>query len=191
MSARHTTHSNVIDINLLPRSMRPREVSARTLVIAAALTIAVTALLPMIMTAHNERSLAADIEARAEATDRALQARQVDLTAHRALSEQLAQAQSKLAQIDARRAKLAGGKRPLVDDLRALLAASAAVPGIRIESVGAGTGGLRVDGVAPAPLDALAFSQSLTRVAGFPNAVLSTFAPAAAGAGSFTIAVQR
>jgi hypothetical protein len=51
--------------------------------------------------------------------------------------------------------------------------------------------GLLVEGVAPGPLEAIAYASKLVEPGGFPSARLVSFAPGASGGGEFAIEVTR
>jgi hypothetical protein len=192
MSENTLSSATIIDVNLLPRSRRPAEVSPKLVVAAVALAVAIIGLVPLSMRASNARADAAAVQQRADGAEAQLASLQVDLTRVRALRTQIDEANTKRESIEADLAAMRGGTRPLGDDLArfwSIRAQNANVAITRVES--AGEGSLSVVGRAPGPLDAVAYAQDLEASGEFPSARMVSFAPAADGAGEFTIVVMR
>jgi hypothetical protein len=184
--------ATIIDVNLLPRSRRPAEVSPKLLVGSAALAIAILGLVPLSLHASNAREDAAAAQQRAEGAEQQLASLQVDLTQVRTLRTQIDGANTRRAAIEAELAAIRGGTRPLGEDLARFWSIglkSANVVLTRVEP--AAEGSLSVIGSAPGPLDAVAYAQNLEASGEFPSARMVSFAPAADGAGEFTIVVTR
>ncbi len=183
--------SAIIDINLLPRARRPAEVSPQAVAASFALAIAVIGLIPVSIRAANVRDDASATQQRAEGAELQVRSLQVDLARVRALRVRLDEATKQRQAIEEELAALRGGTRPLGDDLARLWAPLPAQPGVSIKRVATAAGGLTITGGAPGPLEAIAYAQALASESAFPAARMVSFAPAASGAGEFTVEVTR
>lgn len=181
----------IIDINLLPKSRRPAEVSPQLVLVALAMAIAIIGLVPVSLRAASARDDASAMQQRAEGAEAQVQALQVDLTQVRALRLQIEETHKKREAIEAEQAALSGGARPLGDDLARFWAPLGQHPGVVIKRVVTAAGGLSIAGNAPGPLEAIAYAQALEQDAAFPSARMVSFAPGATGAGEFTVEVTR
>jgi hypothetical protein len=182
----------IIDMNVLPRDRRPVEFAPIAAVALVVLLACVGAMIPLALKLHDARASAAAIEAQANDAQRGVQALQLKLARQRGLSGELEAAKTKLAALDAQRAGLQGGNRPLQQDLTMLFGYGAFLPaGVRVTAVTGTDGTFTVDGVAPGPLDAIAYASTLVESGGFPAARMASFAPAAKSGGQFSIEVTR
>jgi hypothetical protein len=181
----------IIDINLLPRARRPAEVSPRAVAASFVLAIAIIALIPVSIRAAGVRDDASAMQQRAAGAESQVRSLQVDLARVRALRVQIDEATTQREAIEDELAALRGGTRPLGDDLARLWGPLPGQPGVGIKRIATAAAGLTVTGGAPGPLEAIAYAQALASDSGFPDARMVSFAPAAGGAGEFTIEVTR
>jgi hypothetical protein len=180
----------IVDLNLLPLALRPARVPAIVVPLAAALFLAVIAIAPLAFIEHHARQHADTIEQQANGAQQSLESIQLVVSRHRALQAQIDATQAKTSALRTVRERLQGGKRPLADDLAHLLDATVVQPGARIVTVTGTDTGMRVEGTAAGPLDAIAYADNLMRKGGFPSARMASYAPGKAG-GQFTIEVTR
>lgn len=181
----------IVELNLLPKTQRPTEVSARAIAFGAAIAVAIAALVPLSLQAHGARADASAMQERAAAAEAGLHGVQVDLARQRALRSELDQAKADLASATDVREQMQGGTRPLHDDFRWLYGLGFLTDGMKITAVTGTADGFRVDGAAPGPLDAIAYAGKLATTGGFPGARVSAFTPAAKDGGQFTVEVTR
>ncbi len=184
--------SRIIDINLLPRDQRPLEVAPAAAAVVFALLLCVAALVPLAFRAHDARDAAATMQGQADDATNGVRSIQLNLTRQRALRNELESTKATLAHLELQQEQLQGGKRPLKDDLTMLFGYGAFLPPrVRVTAISGADGALKVDGVAPGPLEAIAYADTLVKSGGFASARLSSYAPAAKDAGQFTIEVAR
>ena len=181
----------IIDINLLPRARRPAEVSSRTIAASFALAIAIIGLIPVSLRAASVGDDASAMQQRAGGAESQVASLQVDLARVRALRVRIDEARMQQQAIEEELAALRGGTRPLGDDLARLWSQLAGHPDVSIKRIATAANGLTVSGGAPGPLEAIGYAQALGSGGGFPGARMVSFAPAASGAGEFTIEVTR
>lgn len=182
----------IIDINLLPREQRPLEVAPAAAAVVVVLLLCVVAMVPLAFRAHDARDAAAAMDAQADDASDAVRSLQLTLTRQRALRNELEGAKATLAHLQQQQEQLQGGTRPLKDDLTMLFGyGSFLPPRVRVTAISGTDGALKVDGVAPGPLEAIAYADTLVKSGGFASARLSSYAPAAKDAGQFTIEVAR
>lgn len=184
------TRSAILDLNLLPASKRPADVSPLAAVFGVFVAVAVVGLIPLSLRANDARDQAAAVTREADAADAQVRSLQVDLSRIRALRIELEQTRAEQQVLDEELAALRGGRRPLGDDLGALWDAAATQPQVSIQRVSGALDGLIVTGLAPGPLEAIAYADALSEDGPFAEARLATFAPGAGG-GGFTIEVTR
>lgn len=182
----------IIDINLLPSERRPVEVSVAAVAVAVVLLLCIVAMMPLAFRVHDARSSASAMEQQAADAERGVKALQLNLTRQRGLSGELETSKAKLAKLQAEREAMQGGKRPLQDDLTMLFGFGAFLPpGVRVTSITGAAHALKVDGIAPGPLDAISYADRLVKSGGFASAHLSSFAPGTKDGGQFTVEVAR
>jgi len=184
------TSTPVIDMNLLPEGTRPVQFSpaAALIVIGIAVILAISAPLALRLADARARADAAGQQARD--AERGLHGVQVDLAEHRALLAQLEDTQQRFESLRDERRRLQGGVRPLAEDLATVLRADLQPPGGTLATVSGEGSGLKVEGTAGDPLDAIAFADRLVRSGGFASATLLSFAPGGSS-GKFVIQVTR
>ena len=180
----------IVDLNLLPANQRPAQVSLAMAVVVVGLIVAIFAIAPLALRLGREKDRASAASQQANAAEQGLHGVQVDLAQHNALQNELAATRSKLDAFHTERAQFQGGGRSLVDDLTQLARPDRLPAGARLKTVAGTDTGLRVEGTAPGPLDAIAYADQLTKDAGFSGARLISFAPAGLG-GQFVIEVTR
>jgi hypothetical protein len=180
----------IVDINLLPASLRPTELTPKAGAITAALIVLIAALFPAGFLAAEQRDRADGTEARAAVAEDELAGRQVSIARERTARVALDDAQARLAVLEGERARLQGGRRPLATDIALIWGAASAPPDARVTAVTGTQTGLRVDGRADDPLAAIAFAEQLVAAGGFARAQMVAFVPGAAG-GQFSIEVTR
>ncbi len=184
--------SRVIDMNLLPRDRRPLDVAPVAALAVFALLLCVLAMVPLALRVHDARSSASAMEQQADDADRGVKALQFNLTRQRGLRGELDDAKAKLAKLQSEQQAFQGGARPLKDDLTSLFGFGAFLPkGVRVTAISGADRTLKVDGVAPGPLDAIAYADKLVNSGGFSAAHMTSFAPGAKDAGQFSIEVSR
>jgi hypothetical protein len=186
----NTSQRRIVDINLLPRDRRPLELSPVAAVFVAAFVIMLAALVPMSLHARSAQSDAAAAKDRAETSEAQLRDVQVGIASRRALSLELQQVNDRLAVLQESREQLQGGSRPLYDDLIWLWGLGFLTDGMRVTTVTGTADGFRVDGVAPGPLDAIAYADKLKSDGAYPSARVASFTPAQKD-GVFTVEVTR
>ena len=180
----------VIDINMLPPAHRPQEISGVGMAIGALVIVAMIALVPAAYRLSAARASADAAEDRARVAEESLHDVQIDLAAHRGLEGELQETQRQLDALQARREEMQGGARPLSEDLAIVFDPALTPPGARVAAVSGTKTGLRIEGTAPGPLDAIAFAQRLADEGVFASAQMASYAPGAAG-GQFTIEAER
>jgi hypothetical protein len=181
--------SAIIDINLLPRSRRPLEVSPAAAAAVALLCLAVIGVAPVSLRGGEMRDRAAVAEQRADRAETEVRSLQVDLARVRALRIAIDEQRAQIEAIEARLAALRGGARPLGTDLAAIWQLSAQP--ITVARIASTATGLSITGGAPGPLDAIAYARALGDDGGFTSARMVSFSPAAAGGGQFVVEVTR
>lgn len=180
----------IVDANLLPRELRPAEVSPITVAFAAGLLLAVLSMVPLAYMQHDAKSNSSAISQQAHDAEQSVHDIELAVIRKRSLQTQLDDANAKIAALRTTREQLQGGKRPLGTDVTKVLDPAALPPGARIVSVSGTDHGLRIDGVATGPLDAISYAEKLSHDAGFTSARMVSFAPGSAG-GQFTVEVGR
>jgi len=185
-----TADDGVVEINLLPQDLRPANITPLGIVTALAVGVVAFSLVPLAMHERDVKERADAAEVRAEFAERDVRGVQFQIAQQRGLQGEIAAARAELERVDATLAALQGGRRPLADDLLRLWDPAVLPAGAAITALEGRDGGLVLTGTARDPLDALAYADALSR-AGFAPAHLTRFAPAASGAGQFTIEVQR
>jgi hypothetical protein len=184
--------SSVIDMNLLPHDRRPLEVAPAAALALVVLLLCVLAMVPLALRVHDARSSASAMENQADDAERGVKALQFNLTRQRGLRGELDGAKAKLARLQKDQQAFQGGTRPLKDDLTSLFGFGAFLPkGVRVTAVSGTDRALKVDGVAPGPLDAIAYAEKLVKSGGFSAAHMTSFAPGAKDAGQFSLEVSR
>ncbi len=180
----------VIDINLLPARHRPQEISGAGVAIGAFVIVAMIALVPLAFRLSSARANADAEMDRARIAEQSLRDVQIDLAAHRGLEAELQDTQSQLDALESQREDMQGGTRPLADDLVIVFNPAFTPPGARVTGVSGTKTGLRIEGTAAGPLDAIAFAQRLSGDGAFASSQMVSYAPGAAG-GQFAIEVER
>ncbi len=180
----------IVDINLLPRGVRPADVTPLAVLLGVAVLVAVLATVPLAFVAHDARQDAAQLERQATEAERGLHGIQLSADQKYTLQAQLTETNAQIKVLQTARERLQGGKRSLSEDLSALIAPGVVPPGTRLASVSGTDTGMRIDGAAAGPLDAIAYANKLAHAGGFPAARMSSFAPGHDG-GQFTIEVTR
>ena len=188
---RDTSKPRIVDLNLLPGSLRPARISAAAIAAAAVISLAIVALVPLGIIAHEERGHADRVEAQADSAAMSVRELQQRLGGRRSLQAQLDETNVRLAALREQREAKQDGARSLGGDLGALFSPEVSVPGARITAVTPINRGLRIDGVAPGPLDAVALAAKLTASGGFASARLASFVPGGADGGQFSIEAGR
>jgi hypothetical protein len=186
-----TSTRGIIDVNLLPRDQRPRDVAPLAIAIGVAVILAIAVLVPLGVRAHDARSHPDAAEHAPTQSDAGLHALQVRIAGQRGLEAQLVESQAQLAALRTEQAHLQGGGRPLVDDLAQLWGWGYAPAGTLITSVSGTDRGFRVDGTSPDALAAIAFADALAKRGGFAMARTASFTPGGNGGGQFSIEVVR
>lgn len=182
----------ILDINLLPRDRRPAEASFLVVGAMIALVLCVVAMVPFAFNVHEARNSASAMEAQAEDAELGVDALQLTLARQRGLRIELELAKAKLAALRDERTGLQGSVRPLKDDLTMLFGFGAFLPrGVRVTTVTGGDRSFKVDGVAPGPLDAISYAETLVESGGFAAAHMASFAPAPKDGGQFSLEVTR
>jgi hypothetical protein len=148
-------------------------------------------MVPLAFSAHGAKQDAEVMERQAGDAEQSIHRIQLAVERRRALQAQFDAAQAKIAALRAARERLQGGKRPLAVDLARAIDDAVLPPGTRIVSLTGAETGLRVDGGAPGPLDAIAYAGELMSQAGFASARMVSFTPGKDGGGKFTIEVTR
>jgi hypothetical protein len=185
------TASRLVDLNLLPQSQRPVDITGRAAIAAFGIAVAIIGLAPLSLYTNDIKSDASVAVERADSTDQQLKSLQIELGAIRALRTELTAATQRRDEILSERQAMQGGTRPLGADLAALSTPALLPPGSRLKQVTGAGQTLTVTGTAAGPLEAIAYAERLTTDGGFPSARLTSFAPAAAGGGEFTLEVGR
>ncbi|MEX2226443.1 MAG: hypothetical protein WEB52_08340 [Dehalococcoidia bacterium] len=180
----------IVDLNLLPASERPTEVSGRAAAIAAVFLLAISGLVPLAIHAQNIEARAATMQHRSEEAQKHLKSLELEFIQARARSIEIDEATKNAASLTAERHALQQGQRPLHEELSMVFGWGFLPSGARITHLVGEPNALRVEGVAAGPLDAIAYAETLAGAGGFPSARLASFAPAAGG-GVFSIEVAR
>lgn len=182
----------IIDINLLPDDRRPAEIAPVAVAVVALLVLCIVAMLPLAFRVHDARTSASAMEQQAEEAERGVKALQLNLARQRGLSGELEAAKAKLAVLREEREGFQGGARPIQEDITMLFGWGAFLPrGVRVTAVTGAERLLRVEGIAPGPLDAIAYADTLVKSGGFSSAHLASFAPGTGAGGQFTVEVAR
>ena len=180
----------ILDLNLLPASQRPAEISPAMALIVAGILVAILAIAPLALRMSHEEDRANAVAEQADAAEQQLHGLQVELAARSGLQRELASTTAQLDALRSKQAQLQGGQRTLVDDLSQMFRPDHLPAGARLKTVAGTNTGLRVEGTAPGPLEALAYANLLAKDAGFASATLISFAPAGSG-GQFVVEVTR
>ncbi len=184
--------TRTLDINLLPRDRRPAEASLIAVGAVIALLACIAAMVPFAFSVHEARNSASAMEAQANDANRAVDALKLNLTRQRGLTIELELAKAKLAALQDERTGLQGSVRPLKDDLTMLFGFGAFLPrGVRVTTITGADRSFKVDGVAPGPLDAITYAETLVKSGGFTAARMASFAPALRDGGQFSLEVTR
>jgi hypothetical protein len=116
---------------------------------------------------------------------------EAELAQGRALRTEIDQLALKQQELEAERAFLQGGTRPLHDDLFWLHGLGFLPVGARITAVTSTESGFSVDGTATGALDGIVYADKLVSVGGFASARMVSFTPGDRAAGRFTVEVER
>jgi hypothetical protein len=181
----------LVDLNLLPETRRPVDITGRAAIAAFGIVVAIIGLVPLSLYTNGVKEEARVAVERADSTEHQLKSLQVELGAIRGLRAELTASTKKRDAIQSERRAMRGGTRPLGEDLAALWTPAFLPPGARLKQVTGAGETLTVMGAAPGPLDAIAYAQRLATDGGFPSARLASFEPAASGGGEFTLEVGR
>ena len=181
----------IIDLNLLPRELRPPDVAPVAIALGAAVVLGIVVLVPLGVRAHDARQRADQVEASVAATDGEMQALESALMRQRGMRSELEASEAQVAALKSEQAHLQGGDRPLADDLAQVWGWGYAPADTSITLVAGTDTGFRVDGTAPDALVAIAFADALRQRGGFPMARMASFKPAGTGGGDFSIEVVR
>jgi hypothetical protein len=193
-TASPTATASIIDMNLLPRDRRPLEVAPAAALVVLALVACVFAMIPLAIRVHEARSSASAMEQQATDAERGVKALELNLTRQRGLRGELDDAKAQLAKLQKDQQAFQGGTRPLKDDLTSLFGFGAFLPkGVRVTAISGTDRVLKVDGVAPGPLDAIAYADKLVKAGGFSAAHMTSFAPGTGtkDGGQFSVEVSR
>lgn len=190
MSTQPATGAVIVDLNLLPVAARPPQVSGLALAIAGVLAVMLLASVPLAFRMEAARVRADDMEQLARGAEIELTAVEAELAQQRALRVEIDTATSQTGALQAERAFLQGGSRPLHDDLFWLYGFGFLPAGARITTITGTDTGFRVDGTAGGPLDGIAYAQNLVETGGFPAARMTSYTPGETS-GVFTVEVQR
>jgi hypothetical protein len=182
--------AGIVDLNVLPRGMRPAEFSGRAAILAAAAVLAIAGLVPLSMQAQSLRSDADALERQVGAYESQIGVLQVDLTRARALIVERAELERESAALVAEREALQGGERSLSEDIVMLWGYGFQPAGVRISRVTGAPEGFSVTGSAPGPLEAIAYARTLATAGRFVSARMASFVPAEGG-GTFVLEVER
>ena len=185
------TRPHIVNLNLLPLQERPVEAPKWAVVAGALFVAAVIAMVPLGMQERHARAQADAVADQAADAEAGLHGLQVDIAKQRGMRQDLSAAEAEIGALVEQRARLQGGTRPLSDDLAWLWGPGLLPSAARISSIAGTDGGLRIEGSAASPLDAISYAQRLAKVAGFASARMATFAPGARGGGVFTVEVTR
>lgn len=185
-----TSAPAIVDLNLLPASERPTEVSGRAAALVLAFVLAIAGLAPLAVYAQRLESRASDMERRADEAQNHLDTLQIEFVRGRALRVEIDQAMASAASLSAERQALQQGARPLHDDLVMLQEPSFLPEGARITLITGELDAFRIEGAASDPLAAIAYARALAFDGGFASARLASFEPGADG-GVFTLEVAR
>jgi hypothetical protein len=181
----------IVDLNLLPRDQRPREVSAWAVAAVAVFVLLLVALVPFGIRAQRAQRSADHATREASRAEASLHDLQLDVATQRAQRVELSDLMTKIDALKDQRALIQGGVRPLDDDLARLWAPGLLPPGARLTTIAGTDAGFKVEGVAAGPLDAIAYADRLVSVESFASARMTSFAPDARHGGAFTLEVER
>lgn len=182
---------SIVDLNLLPRDQRPREVPGWAAAAGVVFVLLLVALIPLGVQAHRAQLRADDAASQASQAETSLHGLQRDVASQRAQRLELGELTTKIDALKHQRALLQGGARSLDDDLARLWAPGLLPPGSRLTTIAGTDTGFKVEGVAAGPLDAIAYADRLVSAESFAAARMTSFAPDAAQGGAFTLEVER
>ncbi len=180
----------IVDVNLLPVSVRPPQVSGLALGIAGLLALLLLASVPLAFRMESARVQADEMEALAQGAEVEMGGLEAELAAARGLRVETEAAEAQTAALEAERAFLQGGSRPLHEDLFWLYGYGFLPAGSRITAVTSTETGFRVDGTAGGALDGIAYAEKLSTTGAFPAARMTAYTPGERG-GVFTVEVVR
>jgi hypothetical protein len=183
--------TGIVDLNVLPRALRPADVPAFAVVLVVALFASVVGMVPLAYAEHSARQDAQVMERQADDADQSIHRVQLAIDRKRALQAQVDEVLTKVTALRTAREHVQGGKRPLAVDLARVIDGAVVPPGTRVVSLTGTDTGMRVEGAAAGPLEAIAYAGNLMRAAGFTSARMASFAPGKDGGGQFTIEVTR
>lgn len=185
-----TAAGAIVDVNLLPASVRPPQVSGLALGIAGLLAILLFASVPLAFRLESARVQADEMEQLAQGAEIEMTGLEAELAQQRGLRVEIDTATMQTAALESERAFLQGGSRPLHEDLFWLYGFNFLPPGARITAVTGTETGFRVDGTAGGALDGIAYAEQLTTTGGFPAARMTSYTPGERG-GVFAVEVVR
>lgn len=180
----------IVDVNLLPVSVRPPQVSGLALAIAGVLALLLLASVPLAFRMESARAQADEMEAFAQSAEVEMGGLEAELAAARGLRVETEATEAQTAALQAEREFLQGGSRPLHEDMFWLYGFGFLPAGSRITSVTSTETGFRVDGTAGGALDGIAYAENLSTTGGFPAARMTSYTPGERG-GVFTVEVVR
>jgi hypothetical protein len=182
---------SIVDLNLLPRDQRPREVPTWAVAAGVAFLLLLVALVPFGVRAQRAQQRADDAASQATQAEASLHDLQLDVASQRAQRIELSDLTTKIDALKDQRALIQGGARPLDDDVARLWTPGLLPPGARITTIAGTDSGFRVEGVAAGPLDAIAYADRLVSLESFASARMTSFAPDAVQGGAFALEVER
>jgi len=185
--------SKLIDLNVLPREMRPVRYPRWYAPGLAAVMIGCVLLVPAIILQRSANNQTADLNRELLLVSGQLTGVQMDVGRERGLRMEISQAQAALAAAQAERKTVLGMDAPVSKDLQALYAA--APPGLSIVSVSKSDAKIVTSGQAPSIESVIAFAAALNASGSFSDVTITSLGAAAGGGGgsspAFTVEVAQ
>jgi len=182
--------TRLIDLNVLPREMRPVRYPRWYALGLTAIMIGCVLLVPAIIVQRSANNQTAEMNRQLLFISGQLTGVQMDIGRERGLRAEIAKAQAALAAVQAERKTVLGMDVPVSADLQALYVA--VPPGLSITSVSKNETKIVVSGQAPSMESVIAFAAALNASGSFVDVTITSLG-AAGGASSsaFTVEVAQ
>jgi hypothetical protein len=184
--------SKMIDLNVLPREMRPVRYPRWYMLGLTAVMIGCVLLVPAIILQRSANNQTSDLNHQLLLISGQLTGVQMDIGRERGLRTEISKAQAALAAVQAERKTVLGMDVPVSKDLEAIYAA--VPPGLSINSVSKNESKIVASGKAPSIESVIAFATALNAGGSFSGVTITSLGAAAGGGGSspaFTVEVAQ
>ncbi|MGA2284681.1 MAG: PilN domain-containing protein [Dehalococcoidia bacterium] len=184
--------SKLIDLNVLPREMRPVRYPRWYVLGLAAIMVGCVLLVPAIFFQRSANNQTSDLNRQLLVISGQLTGVQMDIGRERGVRAEIAKAQAALSSVQAERKTVLGMDTPVSKDLQVIN--GAIPPGVGIISVAKSESKIVVSGQAPSIESVIAFATALDASGSFSGVTITSLGVAAGGGGaspSFTVEVAQ